>query len=187
MIDDNHYIHNRNKDFQAQLKHINYLCQRLHKLSLETDPMRGETTEEEKDFKAFQALGLVGNIFKSMAQWAIDHQIGTAHEGFSFIPNQPSQTTEHPDYLAARKEVNSHRHELLGAKLRDFENYETKNYSGELLRNIIKNIMIPNSLCLPDSIHSTYLEAFKAIELKAIHPFFDCNIVGHANVWHRQD
>lgn len=186
MNDKNDNTHKRNNNFQIDSQYINGLINELHELSIETDPLGGLETEERKDFKAFTALKIIRLICKTTAQWAIDHQVGMAHEGLSFVPNQPNQTKQHPDYIEQLSEANSHRHELLGAKLRNIKNLSTRDYSGEFLRNIIKNILLPNTLFLPDSIHWTYMEAFKAVDVNSEHPLFNYNATGHSKGKHKK-
>ncbi len=87
---------------------------RLVALRDATDPNGGDETASGKDGKAFRALQEAGNLVRSTAQWAIDHQIGLATEGLKFVPLGPTQTRSLPEYQQAREQVDSHAHEGIG-------------------------------------------------------------------------
>src|SRR5262245_19057288 len=92
-------------------KYIAVLLRELAKLEAETDPKHGPASTKDKDRKAFIALNLAGKLVRAAAEWAIDHQVGLAREGLSFVPSGPSQLKNVPEYLAARAAVDDHKHE----------------------------------------------------------------------------
>ena len=75
-------------------------------------PNGGDETAKGKDLASFDALMQAGALTRAVAQWAIDHQIGLALEGLEFVPLVPQKTKRLPQYIEARSNVDSHRHEL---------------------------------------------------------------------------
>ena len=84
-------------------------------LDEQTNPLADPSSEcEGKDHAAFRALRRANDLVNSLAGWAIEHQIGLALENKGFVPLHPSKTKNLPDYLAAKIEVDNHRHEAAG-------------------------------------------------------------------------
>lgn len=93
---------------------VETLIAELVKLRDTTNPEGGDETAKGKDLAAFLALMQAGALTKAVAQWAIDHQVGLALENLDFVPLVPSKTKTLPEYIDARREVDSHRHERAG-------------------------------------------------------------------------
>jgi hypothetical protein len=102
----------------ANSSYVRLLLDRLDNLEKKTRPSAGSVSAERKDFAAFEALELAGDLVEHVAGWAIDHQMGLAAEQLKFVPLQPSRTKEHPQYLCALAIVDDHTHEKANAKLK---------------------------------------------------------------------
>jgi hypothetical protein len=98
-------------------EYVACLIDRLCELEQRTDPKDGIKSAVGKDLASFEALHVAGKLIQALAGWALDHQVGLALEGLEFVPLQPSGTKDHPEYLAARKNVDDHVHEKSGGSL----------------------------------------------------------------------
>ncbi|MGC2712781.1 MAG: hypothetical protein WA366_05335 [Pseudolabrys sp.] len=95
-------------------KYVALLIKRLEELEESTRPSAGAKTERDKDRAAFVALQTAGQLVDALAGWALDHQIGLALANLEFMPLGSSSLRTHPEYVAARVQVDSHRHEREG-------------------------------------------------------------------------
>ena len=96
---------------KGRKKYITSLLNRLAELERRSDPSGGTNSAKGKDLAAFDAVETAGELVRTVAGWAIDHQAGLAVEELSFVPLQPSQTKQHPQYRAQRDAVDDHKHE----------------------------------------------------------------------------
>ena len=96
---------------KGRKKYITSLLNRLAELERRSDPSGGTNSAKGKDLAAFDALETAGELVRTVAGWAIDHQAGLAVEELSFVPLRPSQTKQHPQYRAQRDAVDDHKHE----------------------------------------------------------------------------
>src|SRR5450755_3417351 len=104
----------------AQPAHDEYvalLIDRLRKLEQQTHPGAGQKSAVGKDFAAFDALSVAGEIVNALAGWALDYQVGLALKNLEFVPLQPSGTKGHPAYLEKRASVDDHAHEKNGGSI----------------------------------------------------------------------
>lgn len=94
-------------------RHVAQILDQLAELGRQSDPASADPSG--KDFRAFHALRLAGQLIETVAGWAIDHQAGLAIEGLEFVPRPPQPLQQSEVYLQARQAVDSHRHEAAGA------------------------------------------------------------------------
>jgi hypothetical protein len=94
--------------------YVAHLLGRLKDLYKQSHPRTGAESAKGKDHAAFTALNVARELVAAVAGWALDHQVGLALNGLEFVPMQPSDTKQHPDYLKARQAVNDHSHERSG-------------------------------------------------------------------------
>ncbi|GGH24521.1 hypothetical protein GCM10007036_30980 [Alsobacter metallidurans] len=144
---------------------IAVLLERLDELEASTHPDKG-IAALGKDLAALQALQVAGELVQAVAGWAIDHQIGLAVSGLSFVPLQPHGTKEHPEYLALRSQVDDHRHEIAGRgdllRLADVDDATH--------RRVLFNMLIGNSGALPLTTQQKMIEALKALDTGELLP-----------------
>ena len=153
-------------DPESWRRYAIYLIGELIKLREKSDPANGEVSRDRKDLNAFRALRLAHDLTNSLVGWAIDHQTGLAIEGLTFVPLQPYQIEGHPDYLAAQRAVDDHRHEIVGAKAR-----------GETLkppeaRNLLVGLLRANPGAFPGKLIQPVVEALEALEYGEVQPVF---------------
>jgi hypothetical protein len=101
--------------------YVAHLLGRLKELYKQSHPRAGAESAKGKDYAAFNALRLSGELVAAVAGWALDHQIGLALRGLEFVPLQPSGAKDHPEYLRARQIVDDHIHEQNGGRHSDFD------------------------------------------------------------------
>jgi hypothetical protein len=99
---------------RAKSAYVDSLIERLVTLRAKSVIEGGGSTSSGKDLRAFEALTTARELVQTLAGWAIDHTIGLALEGLSFVPLQPSGTKDHPQYKIRRTLVDDHRHEQIG-------------------------------------------------------------------------
>ncbi len=103
---DTHDIHcthrHPNHDPEKLKEYVGDVVNELIALEQSTNPAGGKETSKDKDYDASRALEKVGELVESLAGWAIDHQIGLGMAESSSVPEQPSDTKSHPEYLAAK-------------------------------------------------------------------------------------
>lgn len=116
---------------------ISLLLERLAKLEEETRPSGGDETAKRKDLKAFEAIHTAMWLVKTVAGWAIDHQIGLAQQELEFVPIQPVANRQHPDYLALLSAVDSHDHERNGSSYRHADWPEDPKFKRRALINLL--------------------------------------------------
>jgi hypothetical protein len=137
--------------------YVRMLIDRLDELERQTRPSLGSASEERKDLAAFQALRFACDLVRHVAGWAIDHQMGLAAAGLTFVPLQPSGTKEHPQYLSERSVVDSHVHEKSGGSM-----------SGACdplaARRSMINFLRANPGAVPGWLQRQTIEAFEALD-----------------------
>jgi hypothetical protein len=156
---------NNTKPF-AQDKYILSLLGQLSRLERDTRPSLGFKSAKAKDLRAFEALEVAGQLVAAVAGWAINHEIGLAVESLQFVPLQPAQTKNDPQYLALKASVNDHRHEAAGAATQ----------GGRLdpifLRTCLINLLRPNAGGYPNWLVIPTIDALDALEYGDTHPIF---------------
>jgi len=150
---------------EAEAKHIELLVDRLLELRDQTDPANGGETEAGKDGRAFRALRTAGQMVNALAGWAIDHQVGLAVAGLSFVPRGPRQTDELPEYQEARAAVDLHVHERVGGALRSSETTEPS-----VARLIAVNLLSSNAGAMPLAVAHDLATALTALEINDVRP-----------------
>jgi hypothetical protein len=123
--------------------HLVLLINRLDDLERETRPSSGSMTAEAKDLAAFRALRLAGDLTNFVAGWAIDHQVGLASEGLRFVPLQPSETKDRPQYQSERSRADSHKHEKNGGRVNG------ANINPQFARRALVNLLHSNPGAFP--------------------------------------
>lgn len=147
--------------------YVRLLLGRLDDLEKRTRPSSGDDASKRKDLAAFEALQFAGRLVEYVAGWAIDHQVGLAAEGLKFVPLQPSGTKDHPQYLSALANVDSHNHEKAGALLiRDDGNAETA-------RRAVINLLRANPGAMPSWLQYKVIEGFEALDYGEVQPIFE--------------
>jgi hypothetical protein len=146
----------------AHEKYVRTLLDRLSELEASTRPSRGPKSEKGKDLAALQALELAGKLIEAVAGWAIDHQIGLALEGRSFVPLQPMQTKEHRDYLEARQQADSHRHEREGGAV--LTGVAMDRLTTEAKRLALMNLLLANSGGFPVNLSRELREGLVSLQ-----------------------
>ncbi|WP_107675412.1 hypothetical protein [Agrobacterium sp. LAD9] len=136
-----------------------------------TDPADGASSEIRKDLAAFDALILAGNLVQTTAQWAIDHQVGLALEGLDFVPLAGSKTRGLPDYIEARKKVDSHRHEIAGTEIGSpFTSPPGRKLTTDQRRAVAISLLRANVGGFPDGIAEELCEALEALAFGKVAP-----------------
>jgi hypothetical protein len=107
----------------------------------------------------------VGELVRTVAGWAIDHQTGLALEGLTFVPLQPSQTKKHPEYQKRREAVDDHRHELNGANPAVIED-------PRVMRRLLVNLLNANPGAFPMALRAPIVEAIEGLEFGESSPIF---------------
>ncbi len=143
----------------------------LIKLRDSTDPADGATSEARKDLAAFDALMFAGTLVQATAQWAIDHQVGLALEGLDFVPLAGAKTSGLPDYIEARKKVDSHRHEIAGTQIGSpFTNPPGRKLTTDQRRAVAISLLRANVGGFPDGIAEELCEALEALAFGKVAP-----------------
>jgi hypothetical protein len=165
-----HAMSRRNRDAGLDNKRdlLDWASEHLHEIQEGTDPKRGEATETGKDLAAFEALEIVGVIARSLAGWAIDHQLGLAIADKQFVGLTGYQTKEHPDYLSMRSEVDIHEHELKGAAVAS----SNGDLTGSQMRRFLRNLLYPNSLGMLKNQQMQFVKALDAAQFGEPNDFF---------------
>jgi DNA-binding transcriptional regulator YiaG len=143
----------------AQPAHDEYvalLIDRLRKLEQQTHPRAGQKSAVGKDFAAFEALSVAGEIVNALAGWALDHQVGLALKNLEFVPLQPSGTKGHPDYLQKRASVDDHAHEKNGGFIGALDPI--------VARRLLINLLRANSGGFCATLVQMATEAFEALD-----------------------
>ena len=146
-------------------------------MAQDTDPLQPDTAQD-KDHKAYQALKIIGDFTRSMAGWAVYHHIGLAKKGLDWVPGQPSGAKGHEEYLARKLMVDSHEHEDWGRSLLDYGDLPSQ-LDGRFLRQLLRNLLYPNPLKLPDQIRQSYLDSLDASKNNEALGFLDIPRAGH--------
>lgn len=167
----------RQGTLESHKKYALYLCERLHELSQNTDPQL-DNSENNKDYQAFKALQLAGSFVRSLAGWAINHEIGLAYNKLQYVPKQPSQTEDHEEYLKKKEAVDSHQHEYIGCQYHEYG--EGGSALNDLaLRQLLRNLIYPNAFGLPDIIRQDYLKSLDASKIHDVQGFLKIPTSGH--------
>lgn len=143
-------------------KLIRLLIDRLEKLEKDTRPSGGDKTAVGKDLAAFQALRVAGNLVEALAGWAIDHQIGLAMNRLEFVPLGPQSSRALPEYLAARKAVDSHSHEREASAAHSGN--APDRFTPSVTRLALKNLLLPNPGGFYGTLAAQLYEALDALE-----------------------
>jgi hypothetical protein len=154
----------RGYDPRAREQLIANLISKLTELERKTDPAGGAATASGKDIAAFQALTFAGNLVRALAGWALDHQVGLARQDLEFVPLQPSQTKEHPEYLRSRAIVDDHAHERAGAL------FSTCDLIPSMIRKALINLLRANPGGFDFDLQYTLLHALRALDFDEVHP-----------------
>jgi hypothetical protein len=160
------YPGRRWSDKARRKKYVASLLDELDRLEARSHPSGGASSAKGKDLAAFDALETAGKLVRAVAGWAIDHQAGLALEGLSFVPLQPSQTSQHPQYKEQRDAVDDHRHEHNGANL--FHVIEDPSVARKLLVNLLR----ANPGAFPMELALPVVEAIEGLEFGEQSPFF---------------
>jgi DNA-binding XRE family transcriptional regulator len=140
-------------------KYVASLLHRLDTLEARSHPNGGSNSAKGKDLAAFDALETAGELVRTIAGWAIDHQTGLALEGLSFVPLQPWQTKNHPEYKARREVVDDHKHERNSANLvHEIDDVR-------VARTLLLNLLRANSGAFPTVLVQLVIEAIEGLEL----------------------
>jgi hypothetical protein len=145
--------------------YVRLIFERLDALEQKTRPSSGDTSAEEKDFSAFEALKFAGDLVQYVAGWAIDHQIGLAARNLKFVPLQPSGTKSHPQYHSERSMVDSHAHEKAGA-------VRSQSDDGDALvaRRSLVNLLHANAGAMPSWLQRKTIESLEALDYGEVQP-----------------
>ena len=147
---------------------VRLMVERLDELERKTRPSRGDTSAEQKDLAAFEALQFAGDLVRYVAGWAIDHQIGLAAGNLKFVPLQPSGTKSHPQYLSERSIVDSHAHEKAGAVRPQGDD------GGALVaRKSSMNLLRANPGAMPSWLQRKTIEGLEALDYGEVQPMLD--------------
>jgi hypothetical protein len=145
----------------ADRKYIETLVERLEELRIETDPEGGATTAVDKDHKAFRALRFASQLVDALAGWAVDHSIGLASKGASFLPTSSRLPFAYDEYERERDIVNNHDHELRGSRLVQ----SRMPLEPMLIRHALANLLLPQAgALLPSPISRPAIEALEALD-----------------------
>jgi hypothetical protein len=124
-------------------KYVALLIKRLEELEENTRPSAGAKTERGKDRAAFVALQTAGQLVDALAGWALNHQIGLALANLEFLPLGASSLRTHPEYVATRVQVDSHRHEREGGAV--FSGIKPERLGTAEKRRALRNLCHANS------------------------------------------
>jgi hypothetical protein len=160
------YPNRKWKNKASRKKYLAVLLDQLTELERRSHPKGGVSSAKGKDLAAFDALEIAGELVRTVAGWAIDHQAGLALAGLSFVPLQPSQTKAHPAYKAQRDAVDNHGHELNGANL--VHPIEDPCVARRLLIDLLR----PNSGAFPVALVQSVIEAIAGLEFGECSPLF---------------
>jgi len=151
--------------------------ERLFELAQQTDPLQLNTSVD-KDFKAYEALKIIGNLTHSLAGWAVYHQIGLANKGLDWVSRQPSGTNENEEYLKKKQVVDSHEFEAFGRTFEDYGDAPSP-LDNRFYRQLLRNLLYPNPLRLPNEIKRSYLDSLDASKNNEATGFLDIPKAGH--------
>jgi len=146
------------KSEASRKKYLASLLNRLSELERRSHPKDGPSSAKGKDLAAFDALETAGELVRTVAGWAIDHQAGLALKGLSFVPLQPQQTKKHLDYKAQRDAVDDHKHE------RNAVNLAHAIDDPRVIRRLLVNLLRANSGAFPIAMVQPVIEAFEGLE-----------------------
>ncbi|WP_404286437.1 hypothetical protein ACD578_15830 [Microvirga sp. RSM25] len=156
------------REGESYEKYLNILIKRLQELQNKSSPEGGDETARKKDFAAYEALKYAGDLVELTAGWAIDHQIGLAFEGLEFVPLALGEEKQDPDYIAARAEVDDHRHEIRGAASRS-----DLRFAPQVARQLALNLLAPNVGGFPYALQNMLIEGLRSLEYGETLPIFD--------------
>lgn len=103
----------------GRIKRAKILLRQLGKLERETRPSDGAVSAADKDLKAYQAVKAAMELARTVAGWAMYHQLGLAMAELEFVPRQPMGNRDNLEYLKLLAAVNTHDHERNGANCRE--------------------------------------------------------------------
>ncbi|MBD2746947.1 hypothetical protein IC232_09635 [Microvirga sp. BT688] len=151
---------------------IEALLNTLTRLRESTDPRLGDQSAAGKEAKARIALIIVGRLVRAVAGWAIDHEVGKALEGRTFVGPGTPRAKKIPGYLEMLSAVEDHRHERRGASVRVGYDTASVNLDAATLRLILLNLTQPNPGSIPEFLRSSLEEALEALQHGDSHPLF---------------
>jgi hypothetical protein len=128
--------------------------------------------ESNKDRACFRALQLMHELTEVLVPWAIDHQVGLAVEGLSFVPRGPQQMHSDATYGRALFRVNDHKHELTGRRLRA-ERTLSESSDMQLHRQILSNLLRANPGAIPEPTALLAERALTALRFGDTEPLFE--------------
>lgn len=122
----------------------------------------------DKDKEAYLTLLSVSRLIVGLAGWAIDHTVGLAAEGLSPVyPVVPDEREKEP-YLTEKTRADNHRHQVLGAAIRQ----GSAVLPSGTARLAVINLLEFSGLGLPETVSHPLVEGLKALEFERDHPFF---------------
>jgi hypothetical protein len=147
---------------EAHKRYVRSLIEALEKLETETRPSGGDKTAAGKDLAAFRALETAGNLVDALAGWALDHQIGLALNRLEFLPLGPTKTRALPEYVEAKRQVDSHNHEREGGAV--FSGVAPERLTSTIARLALKNLLHSNPGGLEQALAYQFYEGLEALE-----------------------
>jgi hypothetical protein len=136
----------------------------LAELETATRPQDGAEAARGKDRKAVTALALVNHLVRAVAGWAIDHQLGLALRGEASPPDVLPELKYHPLNRSAIARVDSHRHEVEGAR--------KEAIPPAFARKALLNLLRTNPGAFPKSLVSEAVGALIRLDYNEIQPIF---------------
>jgi hypothetical protein len=162
LSDRNNRFEHRYPNKEAVKRNVERLVEHLFELEQETDPGDGDESAKDKDFKAFQALEVAGNLVQTLAGWAIDHQIGLASDDLKFVGLGPTSLRGDALYIDAKNDIDDHRHEEAGSKAYTALGHGDANEALE--RRALVNLLNSNPGGFPRDLAASFREALRALE-----------------------
>lgn len=148
----------------ANSDRVKNLLRLLEGLAEKTDPAGGDDTARQKDERAFIAIGLAARLVDEVAGWAIDHQVGLALKNLAFVPLGHPETRDAPEYVRARRQVDSHDHELAG--------FEATRLEPLVQRQALINILSASDGFLPSDLCASVVRALRGLNHGDQSPIF---------------
>lgn len=139
-------------------------------LKATTEPDLEEQSEKEKDLAATKALAVLSELNRTLAGWAIDHQVGL---GIGRRPSWLAASREFINLESFEKlttENNLHTHEISGANCQHGDGEAA--LDGEQLRQILENILSSRALGLSGLVLDQMLVALRAARRGEAHEMF---------------
>jgi hypothetical protein len=134
----------------------------LADLEASTRPRDGSKSARGKDSKAVKALKLTNELVRAVAGWAIDHQLGLALRGEASPPGVLPELKDHPLNRSAIARVDSHRHEVEGAR--------KEAIPPAFARRVLLNLLQTNPGAFPQSLVSAAVDALIRLDYNEIEP-----------------